>query len=301
MKTNFKHKCWYALILALLVTSQVWAQTTEAVNAFPSCGWWAEHLTEMIVSSLIGILIGGGGTYLYMLMRINNLKQQTNGDNSSASQASTNGDNSPAHAENNNSDNSITNGNNSGIVGNHNTVQNFSFPQIDSNIIQRLISKDITEKTDNNDFDSDKRQLTILFSFFSTNIMDNYFRDIMFIDSRIFTIYYCWNEGISAGSFIIYDEETNNVIMDFYKTFELLIIKSDSCYESVSGYQNRARFIGYIGDAFPNEKDRQNFHEITKLAIDLQPKYQTMLTLVKRKYKLDLLKLSANFESNKIE
>ena len=300
MKNNL-HRIWMLISVLILTFSQVWAQTTEAVNAFPSCGWWAEHLTEMIVSSLIGILIGGGGTYLYMLMRINNLKQQTNGDNSSASQASTNGDNSPAHAENNSFDNSITNGNNSGIVGNNNTIQNLSFQNIDSGIFQKFMSKNITEQVVNNDFDSDKRQLKILFSFFSTNIMDSYFRDVTFIDDRIFTIHACWYEGINAGSFIIYDEETNKVVMDFYNAFHALIDKSSNCYEYVLGSQNRARFIGYIGDAFPNEKDRQNFYEITKLAIGLQAKYQAMLALVKRKYKLDLIKLSANFESNKIE
>ena len=66
MKTNFKHKCWYAVILALLVTSQVWGE----VGITPSSSGWTSTQGKQTGTANSGITVSTSSGVYNTQMRV---------------------------------------------------------------------------------------------------------------------------------------------------------------------------------------------------------------------------------------
>lgn len=67
MKNIYLLRIWVLISVLILTFSQVWAQTTEVANNFPSQGWWVEHLIEII----LGLIISGITIYFVCIKIVN--------------------------------------------------------------------------------------------------------------------------------------------------------------------------------------------------------------------------------------
>lgn len=153
-------------------------------------------------------------------------------------------------------------------------------------------SKDMADA----EYKLDRKTVRKLFSYFSTDVMDAFFRQSPSrIDSLVVLIKDDWSSMIGAGSFILYNQETNRVIRDFFDLFAQIIHKGSVDYVLDSN-PNYFRFAGYEHDMFESQERAKIFYKYVEQIQRLEPLYNQMLNHIKMLYKLDLAKLSANFE-----
>ena len=150
-------------------------------------------------------------------------------------------------------------------------------------------------------YELDKESVTLLFSHFSTFIMDEFLfgNNPNSIDTRILDIRDAWHHYFNnTGAFAIYDQATLNAINAFYIPFDKLVWECANNYDTVISNPLRARIRGLVADVFESREAEMKFHEIIKASISLQPIYKEMIKFVKLKYKLDFDALSKKFEAN---
>lgn len=154
-----------------------------------------------------------------------------------------------------------------------------------------------TRNEDQDELQLDKQTLTNLFSYFSTNVMDNYLRqEPTDIDTRVTTIKDYWDIIINASSFVIYNAETDRLIRDFYNPFAAIISDGGMDYGPNEMNPHLYRFWGYKHDSFTTTEREKKYYEYVNRIRKLAPLYTAMIDHIKKVYKLDLASLSGNFE-----
>lgn len=149
-------------------------------------------------------------------------------------------------------------------------------------------------------YELDKESVTILFSHFSTYIIDEYLfgNNQNYIDRRIFDMRDAWYHYFNnTGAFTIYDSATLDALNAFYIPFDKLVGKCANNYTTCSN-SRLAHIGGLVADEFQDPRQEEKFDEIVKAAIALQPIYKEMIKYIKLKYKLDFDALSKKFEAD---
>lgn len=171
--------------------------------------------------------------------------------------------------------------------------------------IEALLANLIEQPTAPSDdiYELDKESVTLLFSHFSTHIIDEFLfgNNQNYIDRRIFDMCDDWYHYFNnTGAFTIYDSVTMDALNAFYIPFNKLIWKCAHNYDTVNSNPCLAHIRGLVADEFQDPKQEEKFDEIVKDAIALQPIYKEMIKYIKLKYKLDFDTLSKKFEENNL-
>ncbi len=169
--------------------------------------------------------------------------------------------------------------------------------------IEALLANLIEQPTAPNDniYELDKESVTLLFSHFSTNIIDEFLfgNNQNYIDRRIFDMCDDWYHYFNnTGVFMIYDNKTLDVLTAFYTPFNKLALKCALNYDTIHSNPCLAHIRGLVADEFQDPRQEEKFDEIVKDAIALQPIYKEMIKYIKLKYRLDFYELSKKFEAN---
>lgn len=145
--------------------------------------------------------------------------------------------------------------------------------------------------------DLDNQTVLNLFTYFSTDLMDNYLhQNPGNIDSRIVLICDYWDAMINASSFKIYNPMTDKAIRDFYEPFSRLIHEGGMYYGPHDINPQMYHFFGYEHDAFISREKEKKFYEFADRISQLQPLYKIMMDHIKNEYPLNLVKLSEEFQ-----
>lgn len=184
---------------------------------------------------------------------------------------------------------------NGDVIGSGNIIINNYYGHVEKpQVIPMVINKDI-EETDEHKLDI--QTVINLFTYFSTNVMDNYLRhEPTDIETRVVSIKDYWDAIINASSFIIYNAETDRLIRDFYNPFAAIISDGGMDYGPNEMKPHYYRFWGYERDTFTTYEREKKYYEYVKRIQELAPLYYAMIDHIKKVYKLDLASLSENFE-----
>lgn len=135
-----------------------------------------------------------------------------------------------------------------------------------------------------------------LFTNFSTELMDDFFRnEPIDIDCRVVLIKDYWDNIINSSAFILYDTETNKIIRAFYDVFSKIIHDGSLHYAPHEFNVSLYRFFGYENDRFISSERQEIFNTFRTRIGQLFPLYQNMINRIQRTYCIDFKRLSDEF------
>lgn len=145
----------------------------------------------------------------------------------------------------------------------------------------------------------DIQTLNHLFSNFSVNLIQEYFRNPIYIDYRLPLSYDCWCYICSSYTFHIYDEELKRLFDEFWEPWNELMHDNYLYYESWPNNPNVYHFYGYKHDAFKTSEQEHRFKYINKQGKTISEALGNLTSYINQNYlQVNLNTLSNIFESD---
>lgn len=141
----------------------------------------------------------------------------------------------------------------------------------------------------------DDRTIHFLIENFSTDLMDDYLsKGPEYLDNRVHLSFVIWNEIIEASSFVIYNKELRDVLLDFYTPWKE-IIEIGAIHYSPSSNPQLFHFNGYSMDVFKTSEQERVFFQLAERIAKLSVPYKAFISYIKSHYSFDLLTMSNEF------
>ena len=135
--------------------------------------------------------------------------------------------------------------------------------------------------------ESDEKTIRHLMQYTNVRLMDEYFNlGPARVRCKVYDIIDCWYAILSASNFIIYDEQLNKLVQNFYGSWRVIVNKAVP-FMNLSSNRTDFVFGDVENDYFRSDEEERCFYEILKQWNSLSRKFVDLIAYIKRKYVID--------------